>query len=200
MTILVRFSKTKLRRFISTLSHSTLINLITGNNFHCKVDLPSLPDELVLEIVRYYSSSDAVTGRPGLNGLTGRGWRLSYEYSLNQGNHQVLLRQPDGVSHHFRQGIVDPERYLPLDPALGYLSFRQVRDGREFIWHKTNGYQISFNRFGWTDAIDAPSGAHLGLLYSPNSRLISMTDPQGRSLYFNTLIKPVCGAIMSMTA
>ncbi|MFZ6864823.1 DUF6531 domain-containing protein, partial [Undibacterium sp. Ji67W] len=161
------------------------INLITGNKFRREVDLPALPGELGLEIVRYYNSSDAVVGRPGLNGLTGRGWRLSYEYSLNQGNHQVVLREPDGVTHNFMQGIVDPERYLPLDPALGYLSFREVHGGREFIWHKTNGYQISFNRFGWTDAIDAPSGAHLGLLYSPNGRLISLTDPQGRSLYFN---------------
>jgi hypothetical protein len=73
------------------------INIITGNKYQLEIDMPSLPGELGIEVVRHYNSMATSD-----TGHIGRGWRLSYETEIRfDGNHLTLI-QADGKRYQFK--------------------------------------------------------------------------------------------------
>src|SRR5690606_3986286 len=67
------------------------INLSNGNKYQLEVDMPALPGELGIEIVRHYNSAHS-----GLIGQLGAGWRLSYETHLYLKGSKAQIVQADG--------------------------------------------------------------------------------------------------------
>ena len=169
------------------------INLTNGNKYLVEVDLPALPGELGLEIVRHYNSAHRhVVGQLGM------GWRLSYETDLYVVGQTVQILQADGTRLIFDADPSHPNQCTGADPAQGWVQIVRdphsgVRSGpqgaKEYLWHWTHGEhagrQLRFDARGKLIQITAASGAVLTLTRGPKGELLSVTDPQGRSLRFN---------------
>jgi RHS repeat-associated protein len=161
------------------------INLTNGNKYVVEVDLPALPGELGLEIVRHYNSAHRhVVGQLGV------GWRLSYETDLHVVGQTVQILQADGARLIFDIDPANPSQCTGADPAQGRVQIvADARGGRSYIWHWTHGEhagrQLHFDGSGKLVQIRAASGALLTLTRGPRGELLSVTDPQGRSLRLN---------------
>ncbi|MCU0955876.1 MAG: RHS repeat protein [Hydrogenophaga sp.] len=161
------------------------INLTNGNKYVVEVDLPALPGELGLEIVRHYNS-----GHRHVVGQLGMGWRLSYETDLHVVGQTVQILQADGARLIFDIDPANPSQCTGADPAQGRVQIvADARGGRSYIWHWTHGEhagrQLHFDGSGKLVQIRAASGALLTLTRGPRGELLSVTDPQGRSLRLN---------------
>ncbi|WP_265583947.1 DUF6531 domain-containing protein [Chitinimonas koreensis] len=159
------------------------INVITGNKFQQETDLPALPGVLGLEIVRYYNSQYSLV--PGNKGILGRGWRLSYETTLQDLGDSVRIVQADGTPVLFRRGLLEPDRYRSGDPQQGVLSLIRQAGRKRYAWRWPNGRVLSFDEAGRLERISAPSGEAVSLSYDPRGALIRVVDPQGRALQLN---------------
>ncbi len=163
------------------------INIITGNKYQREVDLPALPGELGLEIVRHYNSAFSGTG--GATNLIGRGWKLSYETDLFAVGSTVQIVQADGARVIFNRDDRNPSLCSSTNPADGTLSVKKARDGDEFIWRWPSGRELTFNSRGKLVQILAPSGLFISMQHDARGLLVSVTDPQGRRLRLNYLDK-----------
>lgn len=166
---------------------SNPINVINGNKYQREVDLPALPGELGLEIVRHYNSA----GRHVL-GQLGTGWRLSYETELYRIGQSVQILQADGRRLIFAVDPDHPNQCASSDASQGWVQILQepgVRQTRGYIWHWTHGphagRQLRFDARGKLVRITAASGAALSLTRGPRGELVQVTDPHGRSLIIN---------------
>jgi RHS repeat-associated protein len=161
------------------------INLTNGNKHVVEVDLPALPGELGLEIVRHYNSAQRfVVGQLGV------GWRLSYETDLYVVGQTLQILQADGTRLIFDIDPRQPGRCGAADPAQGWVQIEeQPRGAVQYIWHWTHGEHagraLHFDARGKLTRISAASGAVLSLQRGPKGELLAVTDPQGRSLRFN---------------
>jgi len=164
------------------------INVITGNKYQQEVDLPALPGVLGLEIVRHYNS--ALAGPHTAPGLLGRGWKLSYETALYAGRNTVTIVQADGRRLDFQRDLLKPDQAAGADPANGTLRITRTGDGGgdRYVWSWPDGRRLSFNRRGQLAQIQAATGELLSLQYDPQGLLVTVTDPQGRSLHLHTLM------------
>lgn len=156
------------------------INLITGNKYQQEVDLPALPGVLGLEIVRHYNSSLADARTPP--GITGRGWRLSYETDLYAIGNTLQIMQADGTRIIFIRNRNNPNLCATNNPANGTVTIQQTPRGEEYVWTWTNGRTLSFNAQGKLSQIKAPTGEFVSLTHDLTGALVKVTDPQGRSL------------------
>jgi len=156
---------------------TTPIHFFTGNKYLREVDLPALPGPLGLEIVRHYNSQDAARA-----GLTGRGWRLSYETDLKVEGRLIQITQADGRRIPFVQDRQDPSRFRHADPLRGEIRREGAGYAARYRWHWPDGRLLTFNGLGQLEEIRLPSGEFLRLTYGPAHELVSVTDPQGRSL------------------
>jgi RHS repeat-associated protein len=174
------------------------INLITGNKYQQEVDMPALPGELGLEVVRHYNSAHS---RPdGPNGLFGKGWRLSYETELLAIGNTLQIVQADGTRATFARDPKTPSLCASMHPADGYVQIHDSAAGpstnpnspqaSSYTWHWTHGpaagRSLRFDARGKLIQITAPSGAFVSLTYAPDGQLAKVTDPQGRSLTLHT--------------
>ena len=166
------------------------IHIITGNKYQQEVDLAPLPGVLGLEIVRHYNS---VTSR-GSNGILGRGWKLSYETELDARGATLEIVQADGTAIAFERVPGNPQHYRSADPADGSVSVRRTTVGDEHLWTWPNGRQLSFDAAGKLVQIAAPTGEFVSLMRDPQGWLVSVTDPQGRSLRLNYLDRRIARA------
>lgn len=161
------------------------INLTNGNKYQMEVDLPALPGELGVEIVRHYNSANR-----HVLGQLGTGWRLSYETDLYVVGQTVQILQADGARLIFNIDPKNPTVCAGANPAQGWVEIRPgVRGGKEYLWHWTHGEQagrkLLFDEQGKLVRITAASGAVLSITRGPKGELLRVTDPQGRSLLFN---------------
>jgi RHS repeat-associated protein len=164
------------------------VNLITGNKYQTEVDLPALPGVLGLEVTRHYNAM----GR--YNGLTGSGWRTSYEAVLYDFGALIQITQADGRRITFdRVGDSDNAAHGTLctasQPQDGQVTIHQRADGKnEYRWRWTDGRVLSFSDGSGggypLQSIRAASGEMLSLTYAPKGELVRVRDPQGRSLDF----------------
>ena len=111
------------------------INLTNGNKFQTEVDLPALPGELGLEIVRHYNSTHRY-----VLGQLGVGWRLSYETDLYVIGRTVQILQADGARLVFNIDPRNPSLCAGADPAQGWVQILTRDSGKkEYLWHWTHG-------------------------------------------------------------
>lgn len=155
------------------------VNLVDGNKYQREVDLAALPGVLGVEIVRHYNSASS-----SRKGLLGRGWRLSYETTLQRSSTGVLIIQADGSRLHFVPDPARPGRYTAVERSAGWLE--TGADAAGMRWHWTHGAgagrQLDFDRAGRLTRILAPGGEFLSLLYDGRGLLRKVIDPQGRTL------------------
>lgn len=157
------------------------IHIVSGNKYQVEVDMPALPGELGLEVVRHYNSAHA-----GVPGLVGAGWRLSYETRLHRVGDTVQILQADGGRHIFNVQSHNPSLCASDNPQLGRVHIDGSGARTRYRWEWTHGDAagrvLHFNARGQLERIVAASGATLSLQRSPEGELLSVTDPQGRSL------------------
>jgi len=168
------------------------INAITGNNYQREVDLVALPGVLGLEIVRHYNS--ASSGREAERGILGRGWRLSYDASLQVEGSRLTVTQPDGSTTVFVRGMLEPQRWQSDNPLDGSVSRRETGRGAEFLWRQADGREWLFDLAGRLVQISVPTGEFLSLQRDAKGLLVKVTDPQGRSLHLNYLDRQAAAA------
>ncbi|MGQ2924029.1 MAG: DUF6531 domain-containing protein, partial [Hydrogenophaga sp.] len=161
------------------------INLTNGNKFQTEVDMPALPGELGLEIVRHYNSTHRY-----VLGQLGVGWRLSYETDLYVIGRTVQILQADGARLVFNIDPRNPSLCAGADPAQGWVQILTRDSGKkEYLWHWTHGEhagrRLRFDERGKLVQIIAASGAVLSIEHGPKGELLKVTDPQGRTLSFN---------------
>lgn len=163
------------------------INLISGNKFQEEIDLAPLPGVLGLEFKRYYNSLSAHAG------LTGAGWRSSYETVLYDMGGQLQIVQADGRRLNFSRGPGQAGVTLctSAQPDDGQVRIEGSRDGkgwRSYHWRWPDGRTLIFgggSGGGYPlQAIVAPGGQKLVLSYGPRGELAQVRDPQGRQLNF----------------
>lgn len=161
------------------------INVTNGNKYQMEVDMPALPGELGLELVRHYNSANA-----RVLGALGAGWRLSYETELYEVGNTVQVLQADGSRIIFAIDPSNPSHCASNDPTQGHIAIGQRSSNgqprKTYTWHWSHGPHagrtLRFNADGKLQSITAASGASLTLQHSPNGQLTQVTDPQGRSL------------------
>ncbi|GAA4017500.1 RHS repeat-associated core domain-containing protein [Actimicrobium antarcticum] len=156
------------------------INVITGNKYQREEDMPALPGVLGLELVRHYNS--AASGANVPNGLSGRGWRLSYETGLHVIGNTIQIAQADGSRTIFSRDPANPALCVTSNPADGQLRILRGRGGDEYLWTWQDGRQLRFNHDGKLEHILAVTGEFVTLQYDRAGLLVKVTDPQGRSL------------------
>ncbi|HET6787567.1 MAG TPA: DUF6531 domain-containing protein, partial [Aquabacterium sp.] len=161
------------------------IHLITGNKYQREEDLPALPGVLGLEIVRHYNSQFSRLSTP--NGIMGRGWKLSYETRLYPGEVSLQVVQADGARIIFSKDPLHPSVCTTSDPSQGQIKVIKSPQGRRYEWIWPSGKVLSFNAQGRLTQILAPTGEFVSLQYSGTGLLVSVTDPQNRSLRLNYL-------------
>ncbi|MBI4998198.1 MAG: RHS repeat protein, partial [Rhodocyclales bacterium] len=156
------------------------LNILSGNKYQKEIDLPALPGVLGLEIVRHYNSLRS--GGNAVNGILGRGWRLSYETELYVVKDTVQIVQADGARIIFNRDPANRNLCASLDPARGKVLVNRSARGESYLWVWPNGRQLSFNAQGKLTQIAAPTGEFVALTHDPAGNLVQVTDPQGRSL------------------
>jgi RHS repeat-associated protein len=156
------------------------INVATGNKYQREVDLAPLPGVLGLEIVRHYNST--LSSPASVNGILGRGWRLSYDTELFVVGRSVQILQADGSRLLFSRDPANPSVCAGTDPAQGRVQIRRAPNGETFAWHWQDGRRLDFDARGRLVQITAPTGELVTLQRDPKGLLVKITDPQGRSL------------------
>ncbi|EUJ09340.1 RHS repeat-associated core domain [Methylophilaceae bacterium 11] len=152
------------------------INVMTGNKYQQEEDLPALPGNMGIEIVRHYNSLHMGLGQIGY------GWRLGYEIDLYPSKHSIRIIQADGSQTIFNRSVFNPSDCACQDPAQGHVMIYHTAQGDEYTWFMTNGKQLHFNHLGKLERITAATGESTHLLRGPKGELLKVTDPQGRSL------------------
>lgn len=154
------------------------INLLNGNKYQHETDLAPLPGVLGLELTRHYNSSSRYIGQTGMS------WRTSYEAILYTYPTTLQILQADGRRIIFPRDNRTPERAFGLQPENGRIDikdhvYRWVwPDGRVLTFRDGRGGAYPLN------SIQAATGETVTLRYDPNGNLLSVTDPQGRSLQY----------------
>lgn len=160
------------------------INLINGNKHQEESDLAPLPGVLGLEFKRYYNSDSRQRG------LTGVGWRSTYETVLVDLGRSIQIVQSDGRRLEFARGVGAQAR-LCTSTSLsdGQVRIEELPGGKlQYHWRWSDGRVLSFGGGAGSgqplQAITAASGERVTLLYTPLGDLLDVRDPQGRRLSF----------------
>jgi len=156
------------------------INVMSGNKYLREEDMPALPGVLGLEIVRHYNS--IVSGVRAPVGIIGRGWKLSYETQLLVATGGMQIVQADGAVSNFSRDVLRPTVAVGSNPANGIIRAERRKGREEYVWHWTDGRELTFDHRGKLMQIRAATGEVASLLYDARGLLVKVTDPQGRSL------------------
>lgn len=168
------------------------INVLTGNKYEEVLELPALPGELGLEWRRVYNSHSPHVG------LTGAGWRSSYEAALYDNGRELQILQADGRRLSFARDPQHPSLCASLAPGRGRVVIEDGPDGRtdlrRYRWQWPDGRELIFAAIGASErmkpatypliAIRSARGAQLTLLYQ-GGQLVRIRDPQGRELHLH---------------
>jgi len=168
------------------------INIINGNKYQREVDMAALPGVLGLEIVRHYNST--LSGAGASTNLVGRGWKLSYETDLYVLGQTVQIVQADGARIIFNRDPANPSLCASANPADGSIHVSKGPRGEQYLWRMNDGRQLSFDGKGKLTQILAPTGEFVSLQHDAAGLLVSVTDPQGRTLRLSYLDKAAATA------
>lgn len=155
------------------------INLSSGNTFINQSDLNISGLGGGLSVSRTWNSLSS-----GVAGLFGAGWRSTYEESVSLGSDGFMkYSRGDGTIWSFGFSGQSPLVYLVMTPASAdaSLSF----DGTTWTLTFKNGEKRTFSgATGSLLSISDRNGNTTQVSYDASNRLITVTDPASRHLYF----------------
>src|SRR5882672_1700855 len=159
------------------------ISLASGNTYITESDvrIPGLSSGLTLS--RTWNSIWPLTQASFSVGLFGPNWRSTYEERIFVGSdHYVKYSRNDGAYWSFAYAGA---AYAPVAPANATATL--TLDSNSTYWMLTfqNGEQRIFGySSGWLTSIIDHNGNTTQLTYDALNRLVAVTDPGGRHLYF----------------
>jgi YD repeat-containing protein len=159
------------------------ISLVDGNTYIQETDIkvPGLSGGLSLS--RNWNSLWPPTQSAFQTGLFGPNWRSTYEERIFVGDdHYIKYSRGDGSFWSFAYA---GSAYIPVAPANATATL--TVDSTSTYWTLTfqNGEQRIFNyASGWLTSIIDRNGNATQLAYDALNRLVTITDPGGRHLYF----------------
>jgi RHS repeat-associated protein len=152
------------------------VNCATGNFWHTFTDM-SIPGRgLPLDLTRTYNSNEASSEGP-----FGYGWSCSYCMSLSvaEGTGDVTITQEDGATVTFTPN--GSGGYVP--PAWAVASLVE-NEGSTWTFTRDQDQIFDFSSAGVLTSESDLNGYTTTLSYS-SGKLVSVTDPAGRSLSFS---------------
>lgn len=172
------------------------VDIITGNKYQHEIDLAPLPGEMGLHFSRHYNSNSTHRG------LTGVGWRSSYEVVLVDLGSAVQIIDADGRRLTFDRHSNQPSLCIGARPEDGRVivdeggkeaSDRRASSavtkagGLTYRWQRLDGSEYLFSGGSGEghplQSIRAASGATMTLTYLGGA-LDNVRDAQGRILRF----------------
>jgi YD repeat-containing protein len=170
---------------LGTPSGGEPINLATGDVFVTQSDLsiPGLGGGLSLS--RTWHSQFPFTEAVPTSGMFGGNWRSTYEESIfvSSGGLVKYVRGTGSIWTLGLAGLSSPLTYSMVAPANANLSL--VFDGTYWTLTFNSGEKRIFNAAGYLQSISDRNGNTTQLTYDSSSRLITVTDPASRHLYFS---------------
>ena len=173
------------------------VNPQTGQKVQMDLDAEPLDGPLGLEIRRHYNSSLAA-----VDGALGRAWHLSYDTRLFATRKTVQIVQADGMRRIFwRPDVSEGDRAAWKVGASavgqGHADHQAMQcvgsepeDGTVtplpqggYRWRWPDGRELDFNTEGWLLAIRLDMHV-LRIERGPGGRILSVVDPDGRTMRF----------------
>ena len=173
------------------------VNPQTGQKVQMDLDAEPLDGPLGLEIRRHYNSSLAA-----VDGALGRAWHLSYDTRLFATRKTIQIVQADGMRRIFwRPDVSEGDRaaWKVGASAVGQGHAEQQatqcvgsepEDGTVtslpqggYRWRWPDGRELDFNTEGWLLAIRLETHV-LRIERAPGGRILSVVDPDGRTMRF----------------
>ena len=173
------------------------VNPQTGQKVQMDLDAEPLDGPLGLEIRRHYNSSLAA-----VDGALGRAWHLSYDTRLFATRKTIQIVQADGMRRIFwRPDVSEGDRAAWKVGAFvaGQAHAEQQamqcvgsepEDGTVtslpkggYRWRWPDGRELDFNTEGWLLAIRLDTHV-LRIERAPGGRILSVVDPDGRTMRF----------------
>ena len=173
------------------------VNPQTGQKVQMDLDAEPLDGPLGLEIRRHYNSSLAA-----VDGALGRAWHLSYDTRLFATRKTIQIVQADGMRRIFwRPDVSEGDRaaWKVGASVAGQAHAEQQamqcvgsepEDGTVtslpqggYRWRWPDGRELDFNTEGWLLAIRLDAHV-LRIERAPGGRILSVVDPEGRTMRF----------------
>ena len=145
------------------------VNANTGNFIYSKEDLKIL-SRIPLSFTRFYNSKEEKVG------VFGKGWRHSYEISVEREKNGYILHLADGQDEAYL--LDDEERIVSVFDDFNRL--QKTKDG--FEYKSGEGLLYTFNKEGRLLCIKRKDGVKVLLSYDTEGRLLSVSDKAGSSL------------------
>lgn len=173
------------------------VNPQTGQKVQMDLDAEPLDGPLGLEIRRHYNSSLAA-----VDGALGRAWHFSYDTRLFATRKTIQIVQADGMRRIFwRPDVSEGDRaaWRVGASVAGQTHAEQQamqcvgsepEDGTVtslpqggYRWRWPDGRELDFNTEGWLLAIRLDTHV-LRIERAPGGRILSVADPDGRTMRF----------------
>jgi RHS repeat-associated protein len=154
------------------------VNVVTGNTYFDQTD-GVVAGVHGLNFTRSYNSRNAYRGDQS---ILGRGWTHSFESTITEPEEGALaLTGPDGVPLYFRDAAGEG-RYEAFVPAGERSVIVKSDIEPRYVRFFMNGSKETFNTAGLLMSREDALGQATSLGRDEQRRLISITDPGGRSL------------------
>ena len=145
------------------------VNANTGNFIYSKEDIKIL-SRIPLSFTRFYNSKEEKWG------VFGKGWRHSYEISVEREKNGYILHLADGQDEAYL--LDDEERIVSVFDDFNRL--QKTKDG--FEYKSETGPLYLFNKEGRLLCMERRDRVKVLLSYDTGGRLLSVSDKAGNSL------------------
>ena len=145
------------------------VNANTGNFIYSKEDIKIL-SRIPLSFTRFYNSKEEKWG------VFGKGWRHSYEISVEREKNGYILHLADGQDEAY---LLDDEENI-VSVFDDFNRLQKTKDG--FEYKSGEGLLYTFNKEGRLLCIKRKDGVKVLLSYDTKGRLLSVSDKAGNSL------------------
>lgn len=148
------------------------VNANTGNFIYSKEDIKIL-SRIPLSFTRFYNSKEEKCG------VFGKGWRHSYEISVEKEKNGYIVHLADGQDEAY---LLDDEENI-VSVFDDFNRLQKTKDG--FEYKSGEGLLYTFNKEGRLLCIKRKDGVKVLLSYDTKGRLLSVSDKAGNSLNFS---------------
>ena len=145
------------------------VNANTGNFIYSKEDIKIL-SRIPLSFTRFYNSKEEKCG------VFGKGWRHSYEISVEKEKNGYIVHLADGQDEAY---LLDDEENI-VSVFDDFNRLQKIKDG--FEYKSGEGLLYTFNKEGRLLCIKRKDGVKVLLSYDTKGGLLSVSDKAGNSL------------------